>query len=188
MMDRREFVRRLSGGMGAALAPGVLAAILSGCEAEPESNSLLVIGEQEILGSLAEAIIPQTDTPGAREAGVPAYIEMMLEHFMPAEEAEVFRSQLDWVGSWVAKQGADSLEGVAEETRIALLTALDEQAFGSGESGDLPPGEPVLFAILKPLTVAGYYTSEICATEELHKTPFSPQMDVPFDEIGKSWA
>ena len=187
-MDRRDFVKQLSAGMGAALSPGVLAAILSGCQAEPQSNGLPATHEMDILGSLADAIIPTTDTPGARDAGVPQYIEMMLEHFTPADQVDTFRSQLDWVSSWLAEQDASSLEDVAEEKRNALLAALDDQAFGAGTSNELPPGEPALFAILKPLTVAGYYTSEIGATQELHQTPFGSYEDVPFDEIGKTWA
>jgi hypothetical protein len=188
MMDRRDFVKQLSAGMGAALAPGVLAAILSGCEAEPESAGLLTTGELDILGSLTDAIIPRTDTPGARDAGVPQYIEMMLEHFTPPDQVETFRSQLDWMSSWLAEQGARSLEDVAEEKRIVLLTALDDQAFGDGTSSELPQGEPALFAILKPLTVAGYYTSEIGATQELHTMPMGAYGDIPFDEVGRTWA
>jgi hypothetical protein len=174
--------------MGAALSPGVLAAMLSGCEAKPEASGLLPARERDVLGSLTEAIIPTTDTPGARDAGVPQYIEMMLEHFTPADQVEIFRSQIDWISSWLAERNADSLEDVAEVQRNALLVALDEQAFGGGTSHDLPPGDPALFAILKPLTVAGYYTSEIGATQELHQTPFGSYEDVPFDEIGKTWA
>ena len=187
-MDRRDFVRQLSTGMGAALTPGVLAAILSGCQAEPEASGLPATREMDILGSLAEAIIPTTDTPGAIDAGVPQYIEMMLEHFTPSDQVEVFRSQLDWISSWLAEQDARKLEDVADEKRNALLIALDDQAFGDRISNELPPGEPALFAILKPLTVAGYYTSEIGATQELHQTPFAPYKDLPFDEIGKTWA
>lgn len=188
MMDRREFVKRLSGGMGAALSSGVLAAILSGCDAEPESTGLLATSEAEILASLTDAIIPPTDTPGARDAGVPQFIEMMLEHFTPPEQVDVFRSQLGWVSSWLAEQGASSPDEVADEKLHTLLVALDEQAFGGGSSQGLPPGEPSLFAILKPLTVAGFYTSEIGATQELHPMPFLEYKDLPFDEIGKTWA
>ena len=180
MMDRREFVKRLSAGMGAALTPGMLAAILSGCEARTESSGLLTPGELDILASLTEAIIPTTDTPGAIDAGVPQYIEMMLAEFTPADQVEVFRSQLDWVSSWLARHDAAGLEDV--------VAALDEQAFGNGTANETPPGEPPLFAILKPLTVAGYYTSEIGATQELHLMPFEEYKDVPLDEVGKTWA
>ena len=188
MMDRRVFVKQLSAGMGAALTPGVLAAILSGCEAKPEASGLLTTRELDVLGSLTDAIIPRTDTPGAREAGVPQYVEMMLAEFTPTDQVETFRSQLDWMSSWLAEQDARSLEDVAEEKRNALLVALDDQAFGEGTSNELPPGEPALFAILKPLTVAGFYTSKAGATEELHPMPMGAYGDVPFDEIGRTWS
>ena len=187
-MDRRDFVKKLSVGMGAALSPGVLAAILSGCEAEPEASGLLTTRELDVLGSLTDAIIPRTDTPGARDAGVPQYIEMMLAEFTPSDRVETFRSQLDWISSWLERQGASQLEDVADEERNSLLVALDDQAFGTGISNEVPPGEPALFAILKPLTVAGYYTSQVGATQELHQTPFGSYEDVPFDAIGKTWA
>lgn len=187
-MDRRDFVKQLSAGMGVALTPGVLAAILSGCEADPETSGLLTPDELDVLGSLTDAIIPRTDTPGARDAGVPQYIDMMLQNFTPSDQVAIFRSQIDWISSWLTGQGARKLEDVGEEKRSALLTALDDQAFGSGAADELPPGEPALFAILKPLTVAGYYTSKAGALQELHQTPFGSYEDVPFEEIGKTWA
>ena len=188
-MNRRDFVTRLSGGIGAALSPGVLAAILSGDQANEQTSGFLSAGELEVLSGLADAIIPRTDTPGARDAGVPQYIEMILAEFTPADEVTTFRSQLGWVSAWLERQGARSLEDATAEKRNTLLTALDNQAFGEGASSELPPGEPALFAILKPLTVAGYYTSEKGATEELHQMPYGPfEGDVPFDEIGKTWA
>lgn len=180
MMDRRDFVKRLSAGMGAALTPGMLAAMLSGCGARTETSGLLTPGELQVIESLAEAIIPTTDTPGAIDAGVPQYIEMMLAEFTPADQAELVRSQLRWVSSWLAKHDADKLEDI--------VAALDEQAFGNGTDHEVPPGEPPLFAIVKPLTVAGYYTSEVGALQELHQSPFIEFKDVPFDEVGKTWA
>ena len=187
-MNRRDFVKQLSAGMGAALTPGVLAAVLSGCQAEKESTGLLSARELDVLGSLADAIIPRTDTPGAVDAGVPQYIEMMLTEFTPSGRVETFRSQLHWVSSWLEEHGVRSYQDLAEDKRNSLLGALDDQAFGTGKSNELPPGDPALFAILKPLTVAGYYTSQVGATQELHQTPFGSYEDVPFDEVGKTWA
>lgn len=188
MMDRREFVKRLSAGMGASLTPGMLAAILSGCEARNDTSGLLTPGELQVLESLSEAIIPTTDTPGAIDAGVPQYIEMMLAEFTPSDRVEVLRAQLNWVSSWLARHDAGRLEDVADNNRNVLLAALDDQAFGSGTADETPPGEPPLFAILKPLTVAGYYSSKAGALQELHQSPFEEFKDVPFDEVGKTWA
>jgi hypothetical protein len=188
-MDRRDFVKRLSTGMGASLTPGVIAAILSGCQPVKEYTGSLTARETQILGSLADAIIPRTDTPGARDAGVPQYIEMILSDFTPADHVQTLRSQLDWMSTWLDEHDAESLEDVADDERIELLTALDDQAFGSQDSRDLPLGEPALFAIVKPLTVAGYYTSDFGARQELHQMPYGPYRgDIAFNDIGKSWS
>jgi len=88
---------------------------------------------------------------------------MMLAEFTPSDQVATFRSQLDWISSWLEAQGAPKFEDVGADKRNTLLVSLDDQAFGSQSSGDLPPGEPALFAVLKPLTVAGYYTSEVGA-------------------------
>ena len=188
-MDRRDFVKRLSTGLGASLTPGVLAAILSGCRAEEDFTGVLADSERQVLGDLAEAIIPRTDTPGALDAGVPQYIEMILTEFTPADDARTLRSQLQWVSSWLDEQNARTLGDVSEEERIQLLEALDDQAFGSGSSTELPLGDPALFAIIKPLTVAGYYTSDAGARQELHQPPFGPYRgDIDFADVGKSWS
>ena len=145
-MDRRDFVKKLSLGMGAALTPGVLAAVLSGCQAEQKATGLLTTRELNVLGGLTDAIIPRTDTPGARDAGVPQYIEMMLAEFTPSERVETFRSQLDWISSWLEGQDARSLQDVSHEKRNSLLVSLDDQAFGTGTSNKLPSGEPALLS------------------------------------------
>ena len=69
---------------------------------------------------------------------------------------------------------------------------------GSGETGGDPnarPPAPVVqgppfFRMLKELTLAGYYTSEIGATQELQWLP-SPgryDADVPLSDVGRAWA
>ena len=114
---------------------------------------------------------------------------MMLTEFTPPDDVATFRAQLDWVSSWLEGRDARRLEDVVDEERNALLVALDDQAFGAGTSNEVPPGEPALFAILKPLTVAGYYTSEIGATQELRQNPMGVYKgDIPYAEIGRSWS
>ncbi len=62
------------------------------------------------------------------------------------------------------------------------------------EAGQVePPAEeppPPFFSQLKELTVAGYYTSEVGATQELHWNPAPGEYrpDVPLAEVGRTWA
>ena len=189
MISRREFVSRLSAGYGAALTPGVLAAIVSGCQPAEGAGDFLEPRELQIVSDLADAIIPETDTPGARDAGVPQYIDMMLREFAPEKNVENCRAQLAWVAGWLDERNATGLGEVDSTERRQLLQLLDDQAFGDDPPDGGPAGDPALFALIKPLTVAGYYTSQAGAQLELHQPPFGPYRgDVPFDEIGKSWS
>ena len=53
----------------------------------------------------------------------------------------------------------------------------------------LAQGDPPFFRTLKELTVSGYYTSEVGATQELRVMPMGlHRADVPYDEIGRAWA
>jgi hypothetical protein len=80
---------------------------------------------------------------------------MMLAEFTPADRVGTLRSQLHWVSDWLDERDAPTLEAVDAAGRIELLTALDDQAFGSHKWESLPAGNPALFAVLKPLTLAG---------------------------------
>ena len=41
---------------------------------------------------------------------------------------------------------------------------------------------------MKELTLVGYYTSEVGATQELRRMPMSEwKADVPYDSIGRAW-
>ncbi len=86
---------------------------------------------------VADLIIPETDTPGAIGAGVPAYIDMVCSR--NAELAETVRK---------------GLQGMPETiTEGVLMRLQDEQS--------------PFFRAMKNLTADGYYTSKIGLIEEL---------------------
>ncbi len=181
--------------MGVVLAPGTVAAILSGCRPELDTGpGFLTRSEHELVADLAELIIPQTDTPGAREAGVADYIDMLLEHFSGDATRDEVRAQLGELQDWIGDHGAQSIYELGEAQTSRLMLALDQQAFPvaglvpAGLTG-LPGGETPLLRRIKPWTVAGYYTSQMGATMELHQSPFGAyDGDVPMSEVGKTWA
>jgi hypothetical protein len=180
---------------GVVLAPGTVAAILSGCRPESLTGpGFLTPSEHELVGDLAEQIIPQTDTPGAREAGVADYVNMLLEHFSDDTTREEVRNQLGELQDWIVDHGANNLSELGEAQTAGLMMALDQQAFptpGAAPAGlkGLPGGQTPLLRRIKPWTVAGYYTSQEGATRELHQSPMgSYDGDIPLSEVGKTWA
>lgn len=93
------------------------------------------------LDRLVDLIIPADTTRGARDAGVTGFIEMMHQHWMTPEEQQRCDAELDLV--------------------IAAFAA------PSQPTGALYQGKRFKAPTLRKLTVYGYYTSEIGASEEL---------------------
>lgn len=200
-MNRREFAQRLSVGFGVTLTPGTIAAIVSGCRPRDTTFSFLTEREAAIVDSLCEAIIPETDTPGARAAGVVHYVDMLLAEFSDDAERSAFRSRVTEVAAWLADNDAETIGDLDARTRDALLLTLDAYAFpddydDTREAGvssrsrveGMPDSDQPLFRMLKPWTVAGYYTSEVGATQELRLNPMTPYRDVPLSEVRRTWA
>ena len=61
---------------------------------------------------------------------------------------------------------------------------------GEGTVSVGPVEAPPFYRQLKELTVAGYYTSEVGATQELQwlPAPGRYEADVPLSEVGRAWA
>lgn len=93
------------------------------------------------LDRLVGLIIPKTDTPGAREAGVTGFIELMHQHWMTEAEQARCDAELALVTAAFAKPGDP----------VANLYA----------------GGRFIAPTLRKLTIYGYYTSEAGSSEEL---------------------
>lgn len=168
--------------VGAALAEGALAAAEDGALHAKPVVSKLDAAQQELVAKLAELILPRTDTPGAIDAGVPAFIDHIVSDWYTPVERAIFVEGLRIVAA------ADPGQ------RVAALQSLEQQA----ASYVPPPGTSVFgkpderspfFFKLKLLTVLGYYTSETGATSELAFNPVPGRYDgnVDFALLGKQW-
>jgi len=109
------------------------------------------------LSVLADTIIPPTDTPGAVAAGVvPFMLRMVADWFTPQENGQFWDGYARFEADTKQRYGR-AFSQLAEADRIALL----EQAFAE------PSARPYFLELVRRLTVFGYYTSEIGATQEL---------------------
>ena len=79
--------------MGGALSAPAILGIMKGCTAKPtvDWKPEFFSNEQGVLISqLSDIIIPKTETPGAREVGVPGFIDKMLKDVYSPEEQKTF--------------------------------------------------------------------------------------------------
>ena len=141
--------------------------------------------QTETVATIAELIIPATDTPGARAAGVPEFIDLMLGEWCEAEERDPFvRGLADLDTRTRAAYGKTFVECTpAQQTQV--LTVLDQevaqereaQSVGLRRAGREAVPQRHFFHMIKRLTLVGYYTSEIGATREVHYKVSPGRMD-----------
>lgn len=124
--------------------------------------------QYEMVIQAAERIIPRTDTPGATDAGVADFIDVMLADWYSAAERDRFTtglSELDMRTRNLAG-GGHAFAQSTERQQLAVLEALDRELHIRRQSG-VAGANDHWFAMLKHLTVWGYYTSRPGIVEEL---------------------
>lgn len=201
-MNRREAVRRIAAALGGPLSAPTLSGLLAGCASDRSGPAYapraLTPAQYRRIGVIAELILPETDTPGARAAGVPAFIDAMLADFHSEAERTRFLAGLGSLDEEARTGHGRPFDDLPVQEQAALLAILDGRAFPDPETdpeaaaqvrAGLAAGDVPFMRTMKELTVAGYYTSAIGQTVELHQPPFGEyRPDVPLDEIGRTWA
>ena len=187
---RREVLRRAALVFGGTLAAPLLAAIPAACEARriPADRwrpKALDAEQAELLATIVDHILPDTDTPGARALGVHQFIDTLLAESYPADARRSILEGLAEVDARARRECGTTFLGAAPTEQRALLDRLDHEAFAAP-----PPSSTPFFRSLKRLTLVGYYTSEIGATRELHHAPVPGRYEgcVPLARIGRTWA
>ena len=176
-MHRREAVRALSAGLAlpalGALTPDGLWAVARSVHERirgvPQDQAFLVLNDHQnaMVTTIAERIMPETDTPGATAAQVNRFVDVMLAEWMDDDEREELLGGLVVLDARsVNTFGAPFLD-LEETQQIALLSGLDAEVTALREAGHATDDH--FFARMKWLTLYGYYTSQVGATEELRE-------------------
>jgi len=133
---------------------------------EPVAASGRFLGETDFrtVSRIADLIIPETDTPAASGAGVPAYIDMVIAR--DAEHQQLIADGLRWLDAAAVRQGSKRFLDLSEDLQIRILEPLCESA----DTGNSLPRNVQFFALIKKLTADGYYTSKIGLIDELGYT------------------
>lgn len=219
-MHRREAIRRLALLTGGALSFSTVGAVLSGCRARPGESyePVVLVGDlNELVATIAERIIPETDTPGARATHVHHFIDKIAAEWMVRVEREHFLGQLKAFQEETVQESGRPFVDLVEGDQVALLRKAEQLAreteaatveveLASAWDDRVEPGlveVPAVgrrerigvrlqpwFRTMKELTVVGYYTSEAGATQELQyeHVPGRWVPCAPLEDIGRSWA
>ena len=127
----------------------------------------------DFLDSVAETILPGTDTPGARDAAVGQFIARYSAACYPPEHIALLKSGIVDIDAQMQALHGKGFRQADEQARIFLLTQIDRQAKQHAQRADAKPGDasPHYFTLMKQLTLYGFFTSEPGATRAVRYRP-----------------
>ncbi len=199
-MNRREAIQKATLALGFALSAPALTGIMQGCKPTPELNYEPVFfnpGQARLISEVSEILLPRTDTPGAKEVGVPAFIDGMLKNVYPKDEQESFLAGITALDEEAKKTYGDRFNDCAPEQQKELVKKHHDAAYATkvdGSSGSFwdaaKKNERPFILKVKELTLIGFFTSEPGATQVLqyNQVPGPYKGCVPLTEVGKAWA
>jgi len=145
-LSRRNFLQQSAGVAGASWAkvvlPGLAAISQAACTAKEERAPFTILSEEEAIEfeAVAARIIPTTDTPGAREAGVIYFFDQTFGTFN-APMLPMLRG------------GLAQLQGTIEGGRKFSELSEDEQDTLLEENANTP-----FFGLIRMMTFAGFFS------------------------------
>jgi hypothetical protein len=187
-IDRREAIRRVTALLGGVALVGG-STLVTACERAQRGAAAgrggagtFTAQDIALLDEVADTILPETKTPGAKAAHVGAFMALMVTDTYEDREQQIFRDGM-------RQLAAGSFMAATPAQRLALLEKLDheQKAYMDTRKGDAPPH---YFRLMKELTLLGYFTSEIGCTQALRYVEAPGRFDpcVPYTPGDKAWA
>ena len=201
MITRREAVLRVTAMLGGVALIGG-SALITGCRAENAgttagagADSTYTPDDVAFLDEVAETILPQTSTPGAKAAKTGAFMAMMVRDSYHPNDRKIFRAGMGKIDDATQKAYKTTFMKATPEQRLAVLTDIDkeqksindardeerkkrtlanltDQKQGNTQGAQTGPANAATenppnhyFRMMKELTLLGYFTSEIGCTQ-----------------------
>ena len=160
----------------------ILAATVKGTM--PHVTKFFSQEQLQMTGEIADLIIPTTDTPGALAVNVHGFMDRYLAECVSKEKQQQFLDGLKKINSVAEDNFHKTFFACTHKQHIQILTAIEKIELG------FTVDDKSFFTLFKSLTLFGYYTSEVGATQELAylAIPGSYQGNFPFAKVGKAWA
>lgn len=190
-MQRRDVLKLLGSTAAISAFPREALAVLEEANARAAGTTrfrTLDAHQHETVATLAEMIIPTTDTPGAKEVGVPEFIDLLLTEWYEPAETKEFLGGLADVDARSRKKFGKGFVACSPDQQTELMKGLDAEAMDYAAQlrkkvtrshvsvpQQTKPIPVNFFYTMKKLTLTGYYTSQIGFQKELGRTIIPPE-------------
>ena len=188
-MNRRDALERVALILGGTVIGGT--AFLQGCKNTTEKAASFSLSQDQIafLDEVAETIIPSTDTPGAKAALVGAFMNTMVMDCYKEKDQKIFAGGITEIDNSANHMFGKGFMNITPAQRKSLLNQVNKElkAYNDSKKEDDPNH---YFGMMKQLTLLGYFSSEIGATQALRYVAIPGKYEgcVPYKKGDKAWA
>ncbi|MBX9890848.1 MAG: gluconate 2-dehydrogenase subunit 3 family protein [Chitinophagaceae bacterium] len=187
-MNRRELLKMVALATGGVVIGGEF--LLTGCKNAASDAGFSLSPEQiALLDEVAETILPTTKTPGAKAAKVGEFMQVMVKDCYELKDQQIFTEGIVKLEEACKKANGKTFMECSAEERTKFLQQLDAERkeYQSKKKQEEPNH---YFQMMKQLTLTGYFTSEIGATQALRHVAVPGKYDgcMPYQKEDKAWA
>jgi hypothetical protein len=206
IMDRREMLKMIAVLTGGVVIGGEV--FLSGCKSGGKADAGFTPANISMLDEVGETIIPTTSSPGAKAAQIGEFMKTIVNDCYTEAEQTAFTDGIGKLDEACKKMHSKSFADASPEQRHALLVSLEKEAKVYNEdltAKEKPAREEAekamkqydfvsaprhYYTMMKQLTLWGYFTSKIGATEALRHVAVPGKFDgaFPYKKGDKAWA
>lgn len=202
-MNRREFLQcatiLISGSSAAQLGFALTDEQQIYLATAPNYNTMDVDyftpAQRKIIAAMTEVVIPRTDTPGAIDAGVPRYIELLVADWMEEGERNIFDTGLADIETRIPREYGKPFHKLTAGDQLAIMEDLESAASDSSwydfanVQREFISDAPFICQ-LKELTIYGFFTSEVGSKQVLRYDPMPMEFDgeYPLAKEDSTWA
>jgi len=206
-ITRREMLQGVTAVLGVAFVGGERVLALSFddeslVQATARGTGRFSAADVALLDEIAETMLPETSTPGAKAAKTGAFMALMVTDAYTDRQQEIFRSGLGRVDEACRNAHQVSFMQATPAQRLTVVEALDREQKAAMDARipaptnrapapPAPPDEPAhYFRMMKELALLGYFTSEIGYTKAMRYRESPGRFDpcAPLGPGEKSWA
>jgi hypothetical protein len=186
-MDRREAVQYISLLLGGTIVGGN--AFLTGCKSKTGTTANFSADDIAYLDEIANTILPQTSTPGAKAAMVGQFMTVMVNDSYEEKNQKIFHDGMNKLNDLSKKTYDNSFMKINDQQRHDLLVKLDQEQkeYMKNKKKEEPSH---YFRMMKELSMLGYFTSEIGCTKARRyiETPGRYEACIPYKKGDKAFA
>ncbi|MDA8686540.1 gluconate 2-dehydrogenase subunit 3 family protein [Robiginitalea sp.] len=196
-MNRRKALKSAGLLAGASIAVPSILNLLQSCErtSRPEwQPQFFTENEAQLIGALADMILPATSTPGALDVNVDIFIDTLVAKAYAPEAQQAFRDALNALDADCLKNKGDSFVNLNESSKKEFLSEAEQNAgtFNPGVWGTaIGEQKPVgFYRSLKSTMIWAFFSSEQIGKNILSYDPIPGAYHgcIPVSEVGNRWS